>query len=196
MLNVSEEQITTCIRLSADYQIQYLKAHSTRYDKMKLYALGFLDDTNLTNLSFKQFLALLFVLVLVATFLLIVILAIPFMKLLDFVDRFKAIRKHRQNKKLSATDYDGSLNDLWYQFGLGKDYPGDERNEILQQWINTLYPTSTADTINISNRLEAEYAGRDEARKRIGTIFVSFCDALDNVVKDISNDHPLYTPNY
>jgi len=192
MLNVNEEQIMTCIRLSADYQIQYLKNHSSRYDELTMDVLGVLQDIKHTGLSFKQVLVLPFVFLLITAFLLFTISIIPFMVFLDFIDRFKAIKKLRQNKRLSASDYDGSLNDLWYQFGVNKRHPNGERIEVLQHWITVLYPITTVNSLNINSLLEATYTRQYETRKRMKVTCVLFTDALDNVVEDISNDFPLY----
>jgi len=192
MLNVSEEQIMSCIRLSADYHIQYLKAHSPNYDDMKLDVLGMLYDIDLTNLTFKKILALPLGLILITLFLLIFCVLAPFQKLIDSVDRYKAIKKHRKDKSLDAGDYDGTLDVLWYHYGIDKDHPREERQEVLEQWIKILYPKSTVNSINIIERLVDIHQRNVETRKQMDATCVLFCDELDSVISEIGNDFPLY----
>jgi len=104
----------------------------------------------------------------------------------------KEIKRHKKNKLLDSTDYDGTLEILWYHYGVDKHNPSAERKDMLQQWINIIYPAPSANRISIGGRLNNVHTQHIAIMKRMKATCILFCDELDAVVKGIGNDFSLY----
>jgi hypothetical protein len=185
------QAIKSCVELSVDYQIGYIKAHSVNSDDLRDDVLGIFANLKWTNMRLKELFLTPFVLLVISLFLIVILLVAPVLNVLDWFDKATRIKAVRQYLKIYNFDEFSSLKDLWFSYGIDKHYPEKDRIKILQQWLEMLYPKTVYDSINIPNRLSSQIEAQIQTRKRIGATCVLFADTLDTVVRNISNEYPL-----
>ncbi len=185
------QAIKSCVQLSVDYQIGYIKSHSVNCDDLRDEILGIFASLHWTNMRLKELFLTPFVLLVISLFLIVILLVSPVLMVLDWFDKVTRIKAVRQYLKIYNFDEFSSLKDLWFSYGIDKHYPEEDRIKILQQWLEMLYPKTVYDRINIPNRLNSQIEAQVQARKRIGATCVLFADTLDTVVRNISNEYPL-----
>lgn len=195
MLINQNQKIKACVRLSADYQIQFIKSHSVNLDDVAEDILEMLINWNWADIEGKKFFLTPFVLVFLILFLAVSLLLSNVLKVLDYFSKIGEIKAVR--KKLNADNFDNftSLGSLWFHYGVHKPHPEEDRVKVFQQWLEILYPKAICDCINLQKRMDS--IGMSNAqlqvRARQVEMFFSFKDVLESVVQNISDEYPLIT---